>query len=388
MPMTMNSPVGESTSPVSGTASASVAITRANSPQIRVLQLGPYPPPHGGIQSNLVAIRSFLLKRNIPCSVINITRHRKPEEDEVFYPKDSFALLRLLFQLEYDIIHLHLGGNLTNRLLALSLICCLIPGTKSVLTFHSGGYPSSPRGQKARPRSLMGFVMRRFDMLIGVNPALVDFFHKLGVPPARTRLIYPHSFSAEIADSLPENLTAFFNCHSPVLISVGLLEKEYDLPLQIQVLGKIREKYPQAGLLMIGSGSQEAELRGLIAAQAYADALLLPGDVPHRATLRAIVQSDLMLRTTLYDGDAVSVREALYLGVPVIASDNGMRPQGVHLIPCQNLNALGAAILALLARGGERSGASCPIDESNIQAVFKVYNELTAASRSRLNVRN
>jgi len=27
---------------------------------MRVLQLGPYPPPHGGVQSNLVAIRPGL----------------------------------------------------------------------------------------------------------------------------------------------------------------------------------------------------------------------------------------------------------------------------------------------------------------------------------------
>ena len=41
----------------------------------------------------------------------------------------------------------------------------------------------------------------------------------------------------------------------------------------------------------------------------------------------------ILLRTTLYDGDAVSVREALWIGTPVIASDNGMRPEGVRLVP-------------------------------------------------------
>jgi len=53
---------------------------------MRVLQLGPYPPPHGGVQSNLVAIRTFLRLHHVPCAVINITRHRKPDSDEVYYP--------------------------------------------------------------------------------------------------------------------------------------------------------------------------------------------------------------------------------------------------------------------------------------------------------------
>ena len=52
---------------------------------MRVLLLGPYPPPHGGVQTNLVAIREYLLRNGVPCSVINITRHRKPDADDVYY---------------------------------------------------------------------------------------------------------------------------------------------------------------------------------------------------------------------------------------------------------------------------------------------------------------
>src|ERR1700758_207842 len=106
-------------------------------PEMRVILLGPYPPPHGGVQTNLVAIRAFLIKHGVPCAVINITRHRKPDREEVYYPKSAIQLLGLLARLPYDVLHLHVGGMLTNRLLALSLACTLRPGTKSVMTFHS-----------------------------------------------------------------------------------------------------------------------------------------------------------------------------------------------------------------------------------------------------------
>jgi glycosyltransferase involved in cell wall biosynthesis len=39
--------------------------------------------------------------------------------------------------------------------------------------------------------------------------------------------------------------------------------------------------------------------------------------------------SDIFLRPTRSDGDANSIREALYLGVPVIASDCVERPDQV-----------------------------------------------------------
>src|SRR5215469_4994371 len=314
---------------------------------MRVLLLGPYPPPHGGVQTNLVAIRSFLLKHGTPCAVINITRHRKPDRDQVYYPRDARQLLVLLGQLKYDIIHLHIGGILTTRLLALSLICAQWPGAKSVLTFHSGGYPSTPKGQSLGPNSLAGLVLRRFDGLIGVNEEIMAFFRKLRVSPHRARLISPYAFVADEQSSpaLPEPLAGFFATHDPVLISVGLLEPEYDLPLQIEVLPQLRQKFPETGLLLIGSGSLEHDLRKRIQESPCPPHILLAGDVPHAVTMEAVSRSRLMLRTTRYDGDALSVREALQLGTPVIATDNGMRPAGVRLVPVNDAAALGQVIL-------------------------------------------
>jgi glycogen synthase len=356
---------------------------------MKVLLIGPYPPPHGGVESNLVAIRNFLLKRKVPCAVINVTRHRKTETDRVYYPTTSFDLLRLLIRLDYNIIHMHVGGNLSTRLLALGLVCCLMPRSKTVFTFHSGGYPSSPRGRSTQAFSFTGFVLRRFDKLIAVNSAIVDFFRKVGARDERICLICPHSFPGTSssgnetgAEPIPESLATFLETHSPNLISVGGLETEYDIPLQIGVLGRLREEFADAGLLLIGSGSLEKELRDLVAAQPDADHMLLAGDVPHSATLQAIAQSDIMLRTTLYDGDAISVREALHLGIPVIATDNGMRPPGVRLIPTSDREALFDAIREVLSAERPTASSEAPADEANLEAIFHLYQELLGTSPS------
>jgi glycosyltransferase involved in cell wall biosynthesis len=344
---------------------------------MRVLQLGPYPPPHGGVQTNLVAIRRFLLKRQIPCAVINLTRFRKPEADEVYYPRTWIGLLRLLLRLRYDLIHLHIGGHLTRRLLALSLICCLIPGVRTVLTFHSGGYPSSRAGRTARRWTLRGFILRRFDRLIGVSPGIIDLFHRFGIPSRRTRLIHPHALTDEPSgDALPEPAQNFLRSHRPVLVTVGLLEPEYELPLQIEVLGPIRERYPDAGLVIVGAGSLEEELRGQIKATPYREHVLLCGDVAHTVALRLIAEGDVFLRTTRYDGDSIAVREALHLGVPVIATDNGMRPEGVDLIRHSDLMELRRAIGDRLAHAGSRRRRGDG-DERNLEAVLELYTEIT-----------
>lgn len=348
---------------------------------MRILQIGPYPPPHGGVQTHVVAVRRYLRGRGVPCAVINITRHRKPDGDEVYYPSSGFEVLRLLLRLRYDIIHLHFGGSLTSRLLALGFLCTLIPRRRVVLTFHSGGYPVSDEGRSAHRRTLRGFVFRRFDRVIGVNQQLVDLFKRLGVSHDRIRLIQPHALSGEPpADSLSPQLQRFFESHNPLLTTVGLLEPEYDLPLQIDALGPVREQFTNAGLVIIGSGSLEDYLRKLIKGKSYAEHILLAGDVSHRETLRVISDGSLFLRTTLYDGESISVREALHIGVPVIATDNQMRPRGVDLIPPSDIHALLEAIKQRLSNRNERR--SCGVaDDQNLEAVFELYQELMKKMR-------
>lgn len=318
-----------------------------------VLQLGPYPPPHGGVQTNLVAIRERVrrLYGKDAAPVINLTRHRREHADDVYYPRSAFEVVRLLLAISADIIHLHVGGHLTARLLGLCLVCSLIPGTRTVLTFHSGGYPGWQKNRKPNPLSFRGLVLRRLDAVIAVNAEIASLFADLGVAPPRIHTICPYApISVHDDVALPEQLARFKRAHHPLLTTVGLLEPEYDLALQIRTLASVREVFPDAGLVVVGSGSLEPELRRLIAELPYADHILLCGDLPHAVTVRVISESHGFLRTTHYDGDSVSVREALQLGVPVIATDNGMRPAGVYLIPVSNASALREAIAFVLAQ--------------------------------------
>jgi glycogen synthase len=346
---------------------------------MKVLQLGPYPPPHGGIQIHIVALRRMLQQRQIPCAVINLTRHRQPSTGDVFYPDNGLQVLWLLLRRHYDVLHLHIGGRVWPRQVALGLLCSLLPNRKSVLTFHSGGYPSSREGAAAHRHTLRALVFRRFDCIIAVNKEIAGFFERLGVKPERIRLISPHALSTDALGApheFPATLESFFQDHHPLLITVGLLEKEYDLSSQIAVLGRVREMWPEAGLLIIGSGSLHGLLCNEIEKQPYGDHILLYGDLSHGTTLQAIARSDLMLRTTWYDGDALSLREAIHFGVPVIATDNGMRPEGVHRVPPRDLEALLVAIEEVLQQPRRQDPAPARRDDGNLLAVLEVYEEL------------
>ncbi len=346
---------------------------------MKILQLGPYPPPHGGVQTHVVALVDFLRQRGIICDVVNLTRFRRPSENGIYYPSNAFEVAGHLLSHRYDIIHLHVGGRIWPRQLALALACFTLPDTRSVFTFHSGGYPSSPEGRAAHARTLRAFVLRRFDALIAVNEEIAQFFGALGVEAQRIHVISPYlgfGASALGESSLPTQVSEFLATHNPVLISVGGLEPEYDVSLQMKALGIIRTRHPNAGLLVAGSGSLDEVVRKECSVLPYAEHILLHGDLAHGATLQAMQSSDIMLRTTWYDGDAISVREALHFGVPVIASDNGMRPEGTHLIPARDLDALVTAAEKILDSPPRRIPVASESDR-NLERVLTVYQKLT-----------
>lgn len=346
---------------------------------MRVLMLGPYPPPRGGITSNMLAIRRELLAAGHHCTIAATSKssHIIPEPD-VYHPGGALELLKLLYTLKFDVLHIHVGGEIPPRLLALIFLCTARARGRCVMTLHSGGYPLSPEGKNARPNSTRGYIFRRLSRIIAVNQSMFEMFERYGVKREDIRVILP--FSNELPDKsveIPPELRDFAARHTPFLFSASLLEEEYGLPLQIEALGEILKEFPQAGLMLAGSGSFENRLREIVKAKPYADHILLAGDLDHNIVLNLTNDCDIMLRTTRYDGDAISVREALFLETPVIATDNGMRPDGVHLVPVGDVNALATSIKDIAGR--EKPAKTGKVeDKSNIRAVIDLYEEILA----------
>lgn len=344
---------------------------------MHVLQLGPYPPPEGGIHRNMLAIREDLWKAGHKCSIIATAKSSKitPEPD-VYHPRTSIQLIKLLFSLKYDILHLHIGGDLTSRVMSLILSCGILGRGKNILTVHSGGFAVSEEAKNAKPISSKGFIFRQFERIICVNTLLVDVFKRFGVTENKIRLIYPFIHKSPDPNvEVPHNLQEFAENHSPFLLTVGLLEDTYDLFMQIDAMEKVLETFPNAGLMIIGSGSLETQLKEAIASKNYAKNIYLARDVEHSITLHLIDDCDILLRTTKFDGDAISVREALHLNTPVIATDNGMRPDGVFLIPKQNKEKLIEAI-SEVGKRKEVKKIRKTDDRKNIEQVLELYQEL------------
>jgi glycosyltransferase involved in cell wall biosynthesis len=56
-------------------------------------------------------------------------------------------------------------------------------------------------------------------------------------------------------------------------------------------------------------------------------------------------RSSVFVRPTFRDGDSISVREALALGLHVVASDVGVRPSGTIVFAAGNVDELVEALI-------------------------------------------
>lgn len=348
---------------------------------LHILQLGPYPPPEGGISRNMLAIRDELAASGHRCSIIATSKSSSIiDEPDVFHPSSGMELVRLIWAIKFDVLHLHIGGDITMRVLLLALAATLVGRNRCVLTLHSGGYPQTKKARAARQNSIRGVIFRRFSRIIAVSQPIADVFRRYGVENERMRKILPFSLKQpdpEIA--VPADLSAFMLKHSPILLSVGGLEKDYDPLFQIAAMKEILSEFPDAGLLLAGGGSMLRDMEQAIIESGYAENIHLAGNIEHAVTLHLIKAADVLLRITLFDGDAISIREALFLGTPVIATDNGMRPSGVELFKIGDAAGMVRCVRTAIATGKHKPAENAD-PNSNITKVIELYLDLIGES--------
>jgi glycosyltransferase involved in cell wall biosynthesis len=115
---------------------------------------------------------------------------------------------------------------------------------------------------------------------------------------------------------------------------------EYGFELLVNAVARLKEKHPRIGCLVMSTGEDREEAARLVTKHRLDDAMLLAGDLDHELCLALMARSAVFVRPTFRDGDSISVREAVALRVPVVASNVGTRPEGVYLFEAGSVEGL------------------------------------------------
>ncbi|KXK04168.1 MAG: group 1 glycosyl transferase [Acidobacteria bacterium OLB17] len=345
----------------------------------RVLQLGPIPPPEGGVSRHIAALKDTLESLGHRVTLVATTRNRLADRDDAnVYPRTPFELVSTLRKSDADIFHLHVGGDINFRVLALAFAVATT-GTRSVMTMHSGGFPAAIASGGRFRKKITTYVLGKFDRVLAVSEGISDALRGLGLPTDQVKMIPPYALRKPNPSIRPEGALAdFVATHTPLLVAVGGLEPEYTPLEQIAAVTELLAEFPDLGLVIVGTGSLMADAETAVANAGLAENVLLAGALEHELSLHLLANADVSLRTTHFDGDAISVRESLFLGTPVVATRAGSRPDGVHFIDECSPAAIVRGIREVLSLPKMPKGSS-PDDLSQIEHIVSLYEELIAS---------
>jgi len=342
---------------------------------MKILLIGPVPPPHGGISVHVSGIHRQLVGAGVECAVLDTS---------AIPNRLRFAMDLASHAARGWTLHLHTNGH--NRNSWLLALLCGIAGQWSggklegscVLTLHSGMMPAYLRSCSAWQRRVAGFACGLYSRVICVGAALRDAAISLGTPVERTEIapaflavVNPEVASSDIP--LDPRLLGWMEQRRPLLSTTLFFRPEYGFDLLVEGIVRLRRRHPALGCLVMGSGEQSAEAARRVREAGLENDVLLLGDVDHETCLALMCRSDVFVRATLEDGDSMSVREALALGVPVVASRVGSRPAGAILFQPGNVKDMVSSID--LAWAGERIEATAEC--LSVNRLLEIYGQVT-----------
>lgn len=206
-------------------------------------------------------------------------------------------------------------------------------------------------------------VLRRVRGVRVANPSLIEGHRQHGVRRSSVEVFDPFlppplDREQELWRRLPcEAREVLQDSHRCVVINSAwkVVRDEqgrelYGLGMTLELAAQIQSTHRDVHfLLFLGVPPDEQWSQALLRdAGALPNVTLVVGDHVMWPALR---RAAAFLRTTSTDGDSVSVKEALYLGTPVIASDVVSRPPGVELYRFGDMPSLRSSLLSVLGRG-------------------------------------
>ncbi len=307
-----------------------------------VAQIGPYPLPIGGVSMHVKRLHRRLLADGHQ-SVVFSQPGWKGDDQGVTPRWNAWRFERELWLLRQglwtsaEIVHCH------DMFIWSSVLWPLVKlGKRVVMTVHN----EMCVGADPIPTGILGRFaqkMLRCENVswIAVNSRIEQHLIDYGVSPFKVRVI--PAFIAPSEDELkglPDHVERFIASHCPVLAIYGYrsyFDRDgldmYGFDMALELTRRLKARYPQVGLLWGVSEPQEPLFKALQNSldgfRINDNVLLMTGELPDGPSIWR--RCDVYLRPSSTDGDAVSVREALALGTPVVASDAVARPSAAFL---------------------------------------------------------
>ncbi len=188
-----------------------------------------------------------------------------------------------------------------------------------ILNYHSG-----EALDHLRRSGLARVVMKRWvDRVVVPSPYLQDVCARFGI-------------DADVVPNTIDLARFAYRARDPLrprLISTRNFEPLYNVACTVRAFARIQARYPEASLMLVGSGSQTGALQALAGVLRLRH-VTFAGRVDPSQVHRYYADADLYVQTPTIDNMPLSLLEAFASGLPAVATRTGgvpaMMRDGVH----------------------------------------------------------
>ena len=295
----------------------------------KILFVGAYPPPLGGVSVHLKRLIGHLKSNGYLVQIFDPSKN--------FGSKAAMliAFFKVVLTNNYDIIHIHYFSF--QRAFVL-IPLRFIKRFKIYFTDHNQKLFSKGHVKRLLTRKFFNYV----DYLIVVNDHILDYYinNKVKLPKRvlvqNAFIVPPLNEETNILNTYTRETKVFLETHHPLLAANAfrILFHDrtdlYGLDLCVQLTYKLKYLYPAIGFVF-AIADHETNITYINDIRKMIYQLDLTSNfhfITGQKELWPLFKKvDLFIRPTFTDGDAISIREALLFRCPVIASDIVKRPE-------------------------------------------------------------
>jgi glycosyltransferase involved in cell wall biosynthesis len=309
----------------------------------KVLLVGPVPPPLGGVSVHVKRLYEILKKEGYEVDIFFISRKHK----SVFL--SSIKLIKLIYLNNYDIIHIH------GYYRAFILVIFFGRYIKKYCLLFTAHNPRLFENKTKLNQIIIKYFIKNLDCLIAVASHILENYKKNKVKLPGRYLVQnaflppPLEEEDKIFHNYDHATKKFILTHKPLIISNAwkiIFYKNtdlYGLDLCVELTSRLKKNFPKIGLLFaLANKHVNADYVNYLYNRFKELGIeenfhFMTGQ---KELWPLFIKADLSIRPTATDGDALSIREALYLNCPVVASNVVKRPKGTVLFKYRDIDDL------------------------------------------------
>lgn len=188
---------------------------------------------------------------------------------------------------------------------------------------------------------------------IAVSESTKEEMEKLGIVGKGIEVVYN---GVDISKLRPGNKN-----QKPVILYLGRLKAYKSIHNLIQAFSKIQKKFPQAQLIIAGSGEEETKLKKIASELKLESKIKFLGKVTEQEKIDLLQQAWVFVNPSMKEGWGITTIEANACGTPVVASNvPGLResvnnPETGYLVSYGDIGELADKVVSILSDESLRS---------------------------------